>query len=179
MSRTAPSKSSFNRSSQPPPEFYPRSHQSCSHAITDSGPQCGLALLNQVPPPLNQGRNGSSSSESSSSLHTQPAIGTFGQGSGWIQSPPSIWGRQDGSTDFYPGSSGYSAKSKTSTSPGDEYHLLSMADELVDPNEDILFNPSIRSNAHIPPNISSSSCIRYSNPFSANRQSHQSSYTPG
>jgi hypothetical protein len=149
MSRTAPSKSSFNRSSQPPPEFYPRSHQSCSHAITDSGPQCGLALLNQVPPPLNQGRNGSSSSESSSSLHTQPAIGTFGQGSGWIQSPPSIWGRQDGSTDFYPGSSGYSAKSKTSTSPGDEYHLLSMADELVDPNEDILFNPSIRSSAPV------------------------------
>jgi hypothetical protein len=143
MSRTVPSKPSSYRSN-PPPEFYPRSHQSCSHVITDKGPQCGLALLNQVPTSNTTGRNGSSSSESSSSLHTQPAIGTFGHGNGWIQSPNSIWGRPDQTPEFYPGSSGYSAKSRTSTLE-DEYHLLSMADDLVDPTEDILFNPSIHS----------------------------------
>jgi hypothetical protein len=141
MSRTTPSKPSSYRSN-PPPEFYPRSHQSCSHVITDQGPQCGLALLNQVPASKTNGRNGSSSSESSSSLHTQPAIGTFGQGNGWIQSPSSIWGRPDQTPEFYPGSS-YS-KSRTSTIE-DEYHLLSMADDLIDPTEDILFNPSIQS----------------------------------
>jgi len=140
MSRTAPFKPSSYRSN-PPPEFYPRSHQSCSHVITESGPQCGLALLNQVPTSTT-GRNGSSSSESSSSLHTQPAIGTFGHGNGWIQSPQSIWGRPDQTPEFYPGTS-YS-KSRTSTLE-DEYHLLSMADDLVDPTEDILFNPSIHS----------------------------------
>ena len=145
MSRTAPSKPS-SYPSNPPPEFYPRSHQSCSHVITDQGPQCGLALLNQVPISKTADRNGSSSSESSSSLHTQPAIGTFGQGHGWIQSPQSIWGRPDQTPEFYPRSSGYSAKSRTSTLE-DEYHLLSMADDLVDPTEDILFNPSIHSTA--------------------------------
>lgn len=143
MSRTAPSKPSSYRSN-PPPKFYPRSHQSCSHVITDQGPQCGLALLNQVPISKTADRDGSSSSESSSSLHTQPAIGTFGQGHGWIQSPQSIWGRPDQTPEFYPRSSGYSAKSRTSTLE-DEYHLLSMADDLVDPTEDILFNPSIHS----------------------------------
>lgn len=142
MSRTAPTKPLSYRSN-PPPEFYPRSHQSCSHAITNQGPQCGLALLNQGPVSKTS-RHGSSSSESSSSLHTQPAIGTFGQGNGWIQSPNSIWGRPDITPDVYPGSSGYSAKSRTSTLD-DEYHLLSMAEEFVDPNEDILFNPSINS----------------------------------
>jgi hypothetical protein len=143
MSRTASSKPSSYRSN-PPPEFYPRSHQSCSHVITDQGPQCGLALLNQVPTFNTTGRTGSTSSESSSSLHTQLAIGTFGQGNGWIQSPQSIWGRPDQTPEFYPGSSGYSAKSRTSTLE-DEYHLLSMADDLVDPTEDFLFNPSIHS----------------------------------
>ena len=161
MSRNGP-KSSFNRSSLPPPEFYPRSHQSCSHVITDSGPQCGLALLNQTSPTSVNGRNGSASSESSSSLHTQPAVGIYGQVKGWIQSPSSIWARPDTTPDFYPGLSSYS-KSRTSTSPGDEYHLLSMADDFAepmeDPTSDILFNPSIRQQPIIDPSTLTSTQI--------------------
>jgi hypothetical protein len=177
MSRTAPPfKPSFDypqptfqsRSTMPPPEFYPRQqHQNCSHIITDSGPQCGLALLNQVSnPPVTKGRNGSSSStESSSSVHTQPAIGSFGQGQGWIQpsSSASIWGRPEltpHSADFYPRGSKYgksrASVSTSATSPSDDYHLLSMADGLVEDlgnvnlepetsESDILFNPSILS----------------------------------
>ena len=177
MSRTAPPfKPSFDysqpafqpRSSMPPPEFYPRQqHQNCSHIITDSGPQCGLALLNQVSNSTDtEGRNGSSSStDSSSSIHTQPAVGSFGQGQGWIQpsSTASIWGRPEmtpHSTDFYPRGSKYGKSrasiSTSATALSDDYHLLSMADGLVEDfgnvnleqettDSDILFNPSILS----------------------------------
>lgn len=153
--------SSVSSRSHNVPEFVPRSHppaqstrhRQCSH-MSNANPDHAVCALDQLlhqdeatTPPLKDERSESlSSTSSSSSLHTHSAVSTggyYGQGQGWIQ--PSLWGPP---APFRSTKKPSSAKAiPRLEDEGDRYHLLSMAEGIVDDqihsDIDPMFNPSL------------------------------------